>query len=86
MAVLDLGSKGGERGAVGLRLGVIIAELVKNVVKLTLGALVCQVRVETRLDRKSSHPLLMALPGPTGCAHVTVGTWPNFLARQLLLV
>ena len=67
MAVLDLGSKGGERGRMGLHLGLIRAELVKTLFKLSLGAPVCQVRVETQLfDRKSSQNLLIALPGPAG--------------------
>ena len=86
MSVSDLGSEGRERGGLGLQLGVIIAESVKTVVKLTLVALICQVWVETRLDRKSSHPLLMALPVPAGCARVAVETWPNFLAWRFLLV
>ena len=52
MAVLDSGSKGGERGRVGIHLGFIRVESVKTMFKLTLGAPVCQVHVETRLDRK----------------------------------
>ena len=46
MAMLDLGSEGGKRVRVGLQLGVIRAELVKKLFKLSLGALVCQVRVD----------------------------------------
>ena len=52
MAVSESGSEGRERGEVGIQLGVIVSESVKTVDKLTLGAPVCQVRVETRLDRK----------------------------------
>ena len=70
----------------GIQLGVIRAELVKTVVKLTLGAPICQVRVETRLDRKLSQTLLMALPVPVGCTRVAVETWPDFLARYFSLV
>ena len=67
MAVLDSGSKGGERGGMGLHIGLIRSELVKTLFKSSLGALVCQVRVETRfVDRKVSQPLLIALPGPAG--------------------
>ena len=43
MAVSDLGSEGGERGGVGIQIGVIRAEPVKTVIILSLGALVCQV-------------------------------------------
>ena len=86
MAVSDSGSEGGERSGVGLQLGVIRAELVKTVVKLTPGAPVCQVRVETRLDRKSSRPLFMDRPGPAGGARVTVKIWPEFLAQKFSLV
>ena len=71
----------------GLHLEVIKAESVKTAFKLSLGAPVYQVRVETRhVDRKSSHPLLVALPGPVVCSRVSVETWPDFLARQFLLV
>ena len=67
MAVSDSGIKGGERGELGLHIWVIRAELVKTLFKLSLGAPVCQVRVETRLvDSKFSQPLLIALPGPAG--------------------
>ena len=67
MAVSDLGSEGGERGGVGIQIGVIRAELVKTLFKLSLGAPVCQVRVEMRLvDRKLSQPLLISLTGPAG--------------------
>ena len=52
MAVSDSDTMGGERGGVGLQIRLIRAESVKTVVRLTLGAPVCQVRVETRLDRK----------------------------------
>ena len=63
MAVSDSGSKGGKMSRVGLQLGVIRAELFKTLFKLSLGASVYQVRVETRhVDRKSSHPLLVAFP------------------------
>ena len=86
MAVSDSDTMGGERGGVGLQLRLIRAESVKTVVRLTLGASVCQVRVETRLDRKLSQSLLVALPGPVGCARVAVETWPDFLARQFSLV
>ena len=86
MSVSDSGSKGGERGGVGLQLGAIRAESVKTVVKLMLGDPLCQVRFETRLDRESSQPLFVALPGPADCARVAVGKWPDFLARQFLLV
>ena len=55
MDVSYSGSKCGKRGRVGLQLGLIRAELVKTLFKLSLGDPVCQVRVETRLvDRKSS--------------------------------
>ena len=56
MDVLNLVSKGGKRGGVGLHLQLIRAELVKTLFKLSLGDPVCQVLVETRLDRKSSQP------------------------------
>ena len=56
-----------ERGGVGIQLGVIRAYLVKTLSKLSLVAPVFWVRVETRLvDRKSSQPLLIAIPGPEG--------------------
>ena len=59
MAVSGLGSEGGERGGVGIHLGVIRAELVKILFKLSIGAPVFPVRVEIRLvDRKLSQPLL----------------------------
>ena len=55
MDVSGLVSKGGKRGGVGLHIQLIRAELVKTLFKLSLGAPVCCVRVETRLvDRKSS--------------------------------
>ena len=66
MSVSDSGSEGGSRGGVGLQLGVIRSESVKTLIRLSIGAPVCEVRVEERLDRKLSQPLLMALPGPTG--------------------
>ena len=86
MAVSDSGSEGGARGGVGLQLGIIGADSVKTVIILALGAPVCQVRVEERLERKSPQPLFLDLPGPAGCARVAVDTWPEFLARQFLLV
>ena len=84
MEVSDSGSKGGERGRVGLQIGVIRADSVKTMAKVTLGDPVCQVRVETHLDRKSSKPLLMALPGPAGCARVSVETWSDFFGAIIL--
>ena len=51
MLVSDLGSEGKGRGGVGLQIGVIRAELVKNVIILALGAPAYQVRVEERLER-----------------------------------
>ena len=86
MAVSDSGSKGGARGRTGIQLGLIRAESVKNVIRLALGAPVCQVRFSVRLLRKLSHPLFVVLPGPSGYACVTVETWADFLAWQLLLV
>ena len=80
IAFSDSGSEGGESGGVRLYLGVIRAELVKTVVKLTLGALLFQVRVEMSLDIKLSQPLLMAIPKPAGCSRVGVETWPECLA------
>ena len=82
MAVLDFGSKGGERCGVRLQLGVIRAELVKTLFRLSLGASVFQLLVETRLvDRKLSQTLLIALPGPVGRSCVAVKTSPDFLVR-----
>ena len=52
MAVSESGNEGGKRCRVGLQLGVIREDSVISVVKLTLGAPVCWVRVETRLDKK----------------------------------
>ena len=67
MSVSYFGNKGGERGEVGLHLGVIRAELAKTLFKLSLVAPGCQGWVETRLvDRKLSHTLLIALPRPAG--------------------
>ena len=82
MAVSDSVSKGGIGGGVGLQLGVIRAELVKSLFRLSLGALVFQLLVETRLvDRKLSQTLLIALPGPVGRSCVAVKTSPDFLVR-----
>ena len=53
-------------------------------VLLSLGAPVCQVQVEARLERKSSQPLFMALTGPAGCARVVVETWPDFFGVAVL--
>ena len=67
MAVLESCGEGGERRGVGIQLGLIRAELVKTLFKLSLGAPVYQLQVETRLvDREYSQPLLIALPGPAG--------------------
>ena len=52
MVVSDSGSKGGEKGGVGIQLGVIRSDSVKTVFELILCAPECQVRVETRFDRK----------------------------------
>ena len=65
--MLDSVSKGGERGGVGIQLEVIRAELVKTLFKLSLGALVFQVQVETCLvDTKLSQILLIDILGPAG--------------------
>ena len=82
----DLGNKGRARGGMGLHLGVIRAELVKTVIKLTLGDPGCQVRSAAHLERKSSHTLFVVLPGPAGCAHVAVEIRPECLAQQLSLM
>ena len=67
MAVSYPVSEVDKRGGVGIQLGVIRAYLVKTLSKLSLVAPVFWVRVETRLvDRKSSQPLLIAIPGPEG--------------------
>ena len=50
MDVLDLVSKGGERGGVGLHIRLIRAELVKMFFKLSLGDPVCHVRVEVAIQ------------------------------------
>ena len=86
MAVSASVSEGGARGGGGLHLGVVREESVKTLIRLAIGSPVCQVKVEECLERKLSHPLFMDLPEPAGCARVALDTWPNFLARQFLLV
>ena len=86
MAVSDLGSEGGLRSRMGLHIGVIRVESVKTVIRLALGAPLCQVQFKVRLVRKSYQPLFVVLPGPAGCTCVVVEMWPDFLERKFSLV
>ena len=74
MEVSESGSKGRERGEVELQIGVICAESVKTLSRLTLSAPVFQVRSTVRLERKSFQPLFVVLLGPSGCTRVAVDT------------
>ena len=70
----------------GLQIGVIKSESVKTVVKLTLGAPVCQVRVETHLARKSSKPFIDGSSRACRVHTCGSGNMAILLARQFLIV